>query len=90
MTPEIPQKPTKQDSHAEGAGGAETEKPWGFDVLVYFNNGKPAEGFHTSKKTAKAAIRWGMMKPNAKEVVITGNYTREQWIRVWGDGRIRL
>lgn len=70
---------------------APSAKPWGFDVVVEFRG---PEGFVTKtlhKQGSETAVRrWAMLKPHAVRVVSVSPYTREQWIRVWGDGRVRL
>jgi hypothetical protein len=62
--------------------------PWGYDVEVYFNNGNPSKTFHKAGTIAEVK-RWAILKPNHERHEIGESYTREQWIRCFGDGRLK-
>jgi hypothetical protein len=64
------------------------EKPYGYDVEIQFHGGTIKR---FSKQGSEARVRrWAMMKSLAKSVVSLKPYTREEWVRVHGDGRIRM
>lgn len=59
----------------------------GYDVKIYFNNGMPPKNFH--KKGRESAVhRWAVLKRNHCSHQIVGTYTHEQWVAVWGEGRM--
>lgn len=76
-----------------GDGGGEVvsatiEKPWGYDVRVTYNNNDPPKTLHTRARSPAAARRWAMLKRNVATAVVGEPYTKEQWVRVWGEGRM--
>lgn len=64
-------------------------KPWGYDVLIYFNNGNPAKIFH-KQGTEKDVHRWAVLKRNHASHSISSAYTRKEWLACFGDGKQRM
>lgn len=65
------------------------DKPWGYDVLIFFNNGKPPKLFH-KQGTLVNVSRWATLKPNHSAHTIGDSYTRKQWLACFGDARGRM
>lgn len=67
-------------------------KPWGYDVIIEVRKGMVAseeKRFH--KQGSESRVRkWAALKTGFIRVVSLDPYTREEWIRVYGDGRIRM
>jgi hypothetical protein len=65
------------------------DKPWGYDVTIYFNNAMQPKTFH--KQGTRAAVeRWARLKANHDRHEIGESYTRRQWLNCFGDGRDRM
>jgi hypothetical protein len=63
-----------------------SDKIVGYDVVIYYNDGTK-KSFH--KKGSEAAVnRWAILKIGHTRHELTGTYTREQWLRTWGEGRM--
>ena len=65
------------------------DKPWGYDVRIFFNNNQPPKIFH-KQGTLAAVGRWARMKANHDRHEIVESYTRKQWLACFGDGRERM
>jgi hypothetical protein len=76
------------NANSQGAKTPGGEKPWGYEVRIVFNNGDAPKIFHKQGSLAKVHL-WAVMKPNHYTHTILGSYTREQWIRCFGDSRLR-
>jgi hypothetical protein len=57
-------------------------------VSVTYNNNDPPKTLHTRARSPAAARRWALFKRNVETAVVSDTYTREQWVRVWGEGRM--
>ncbi len=71
---------------------ADPAKPWGYDVLIEISKGMVSselKRFHKQGSESKVR-RWAALKTGFIRVVGLEPYTREEWIRVYGDGRIRM
>lgn len=67
------------------------EKPWGYDVTIEFQKGAQRYTEEHHKQGSESKVRrWALMKPHARAVLELRPYTREEWIRAWGDGRLRM
>ena len=62
---------------------------WEITVQFYFNSGKPEQAFHWIG-TEAACRRKGMLKSNAEKIVKADPITAEEWLRAYGDPRLRL
>lgn len=71
---------------------ADPAMPWGYDVIIEVMKGMVAseeKRFH--KQGSESRVRkWAALKTGFIRVVRLEPYTREEWIRVYGDGRIRM
>lgn len=64
----------------------QSEKIVGYDVRIQFHNGD-VKDLH-KKGSERAVDLWAMLKSGHRSHQILGTYTREQWKRVWGEGRM--
>ncbi|MDB6111286.1 MAG: hypothetical protein JWR69_3036 [Pedosphaera sp.] len=72
----------------KNAASMASDKPWGWDISVTFRDGTNQR--FSKSGSATRCKSWGMNKPQAVAVALLESYTRQQWIRAFGDGRMRM
>ncbi|HEY9720432.1 MAG TPA: hypothetical protein V6D47_00350 [Oscillatoriaceae cyanobacterium] len=64
-----------------------TEKPYGFVITIRKHNGETEEIHRVTSSEARAR-RIGMMRPNAAEIEKLEPFAEQQYVRVFGRGRV--